>query len=151
MTAEMPNLSDFPVVIDLPVLWGDMDAYQHVNNVMYFRYFESSRIAYADQLSFYQVQQTTGIGPILAATSCRFIRPLRYPDTIRVGCRTVHLTETEIHQEHIIYSNRKGKLAASGTAIVVAYDYRQQHRSTFPQPLLERMLALEKGLQLSST
>lgn len=144
MTAEIPDLSDFPV------LWGDMDAYQHVNNVMYFRYLESSRVAYADQLNLYQVQQTTGIGPILAATSCRFIRPLRYPDTIRVGCRTVHLTETEIHQEQIIYSNRKGKLAASGTAIVVAYDYHQQHRSAFPQPILERILTLEKGLQLSS-
>jgi acyl-CoA thioester hydrolase len=149
MPDDIPALSDSGVVIDLPILWGDMDAFQHVNNVMYFRYLESARIAYAERIKLYQYQQETGIGPILAATSCNFIKPLRYPDTIRVGCRTVYLTEAEIRQEHAIYSQRLKRLAATGTATIVAYDYRQLRRSAFPQPLLDRILELEAGLQLS--
>ena len=38
------QLENYPVVIEIPVAWGDMDAFQHVNNVAYFRYFESARI-----------------------------------------------------------------------------------------------------------
>ena len=39
-------VADYPVVIETPVAWGEMDAYGHVNNIVYFRYFESARIAY---------------------------------------------------------------------------------------------------------
>ncbi|MCZ6911333.1 MAG: acyl-CoA thioesterase, partial [Proteobacteria bacterium] len=42
----MKVLDDYPVVIELPVVWGEMDAFDHVNNIIYFRYFESARIAY---------------------------------------------------------------------------------------------------------
>ena len=35
---------EYPVVIEQPLIWGDMDAYQHVNNTVYFRYFEDVRI-----------------------------------------------------------------------------------------------------------
>ena len=38
-------LADFPVTVEIPVAWGDMDAMGHVNNVVYFRYFETARIA----------------------------------------------------------------------------------------------------------
>jgi acyl-CoA thioester hydrolase len=101
------DLYGFPVIIELPVLWGDMDPFQHVNYVVYFRYFESARVAYADIIALCQVQQATSIGPILAATSCDFVRPLCHPDSIRVRCRTVHLTETEIRQEHATFSERQ--------------------------------------------
>ena len=42
-------LKSFPVVAKIPVRWGDMDSFQHVNNVSYFRYFESARIAYFNE------------------------------------------------------------------------------------------------------
>ena len=45
-------LETFPVVSKIPVLWGDMDSFQHVNNVIYFRYFESARIQYFDTLGW---------------------------------------------------------------------------------------------------
>ena len=75
-------LSDFPLVIELPVVWGDMDAYGHVNNIIYFRYFESVRIAYFEQMEFGEYKEKTGIGPILAQTSFRFKIPLTYPDYV---------------------------------------------------------------------
>jgi len=77
----MENLMDgYPVVIEVPVAWGEMDAFGHVNNIVYFRYFESARLAYFYKLDLIDMMTKTGIGPILASTSCRFKIPLTYPD-----------------------------------------------------------------------
>ena len=137
-------LGDYPVTIELPVLWGHMDALQHVNNVQYFRYFESARIAYGDRIDIYRFLEEDGIGPILAETSCTFLKPLRYPDTIVVGCRTVRLTDSDMEQEYAAYSRRLNKIAAKGTGRIVAYDYRALKRAAFPPALIERITELEE-------
>jgi hypothetical protein len=43
-------LAAFPVVVELPVAWGDMDSYRHVSNVVYFRYLENARLEYFRRL-----------------------------------------------------------------------------------------------------
>ncbi len=141
-------MAAYPVVIELPVLWGHMDAFQHVNNTVYFRYFESARIAYGDRVEMYLYLEQEGIGPILASTSCEFLKPLRYPDTIRVGCRTSRLASSELEQEYAVWSLRLKRLAALGTGRIVAYDYRALKRSVFPQSLLDRILRLQPELGL---
>ena len=149
MQEQEDLLRDYPVVIPLPVLWGHMDAFRHVNNVVYFRYFESVRIVYGDKIGISKYLKEDHIGPILASTSCNFLKPLRYPDTIQVGCRTVRLTDSEMDQEYGLFSQQMQKLAAVGTSKIVAYDYKALKRATFPQPLIECVLQLEKHLRLS--
>jgi acyl-CoA thioester hydrolase len=138
----------YPVVIEQPVLWGHMDAFQHVNNAVYFRTFESARTACGDRVATAVHLTEEGIGPILASTSCDFLKPLRYPDTIRVGCRTNRLTASEMEQEYGVFSMRIKRLAALGTGRIVTYDYRALKRSTFPPALLERILRLQPELRL---
>ena len=82
-------LQEFPVVVELPVVWGEMDARQHVNNAVYFRYFESGRTVYFERLGVWKMIGDTGIGVILAAINCRFRIPLTFPDTISVGVREI--------------------------------------------------------------
>ena len=48
-------LKDYPVTVEVPVVWGEMDAFSHVNNVVYFRYFETARIAYFYEIDFMKV------------------------------------------------------------------------------------------------
>ena len=74
-------LAGFPVVVELAVAWGEMDSYRHVNNVVYFRYFENARLEYFRRLDWFEYERQTGVGPILAATQARFRKPLTYPDT----------------------------------------------------------------------
>ena len=45
-------IGDYPVTIELPIVWGDMDAFQHVNNIVYFKHFESARISYFEKIGF---------------------------------------------------------------------------------------------------
>ncbi|MGZ6208377.1 MAG: acyl-CoA thioesterase, partial [Syntrophales bacterium] len=75
-------LKDYPVIIEFPVAWGEMDAMNHVNNIVYFRYFESARIAYFEKADMFSYMTETGIGPILATISCKFKIPLSYPDKV---------------------------------------------------------------------
>ncbi|HEY5596956.1 MAG TPA: acyl-CoA thioesterase, partial [Candidatus Bipolaricaulota bacterium] len=80
-------LAGFAGVIELPVAWGEMDAFGHVNNIYYFRYFESGRLDYFARIGYLDYVKHTGLGPILASTQCTFRKPLVYPDTVSVGTR----------------------------------------------------------------
>jgi acyl-CoA thioester hydrolase len=96
---DLSLLSGYPVIVELPVVWGEMDSYRHVNNVVYFRYFENVRLEYFRRLDWFEFERQTGIGPILAATQARFRKPLTYPDTISVGARIPKLEEDRFTME----------------------------------------------------
>src|SRR5207244_6496246 len=107
-------LADYPTRIELAVVWGEMDSYRHVNNVVYFRYFESARLEYFQRMGWIAFDQETGIGPILAATQARFRKPLTYPDTIVVAARVRAVGDDRITMEHIVWSRRLGAVAPEG-------------------------------------
>lgn len=130
----MPHdlLSEFPVVVDEPVAWADMDVFRHVNNTVFFRYFENARIAYLERIGFDDEAKQNGMGPILATTSARFRRPVVYPDRVFIGARTVEVGDDRFTMEYRVVSERLGAVAAEGSAVVVSYDYR--HRAKAPLP-----------------
>jgi acyl-CoA thioester hydrolase len=132
-------LAGFPVTLSLPVRWGDMDAFSHVNNTVFFQYFESARIEYLRAIEF---TAGDGIGPILASTHCRFRRPLAFPDTVRVGARAATLERDRFSMEYRIVSEAWGEVAADGGGVVVAYDYAAGRKAAIPETVQRRILAL---------
>jgi acyl-CoA thioester hydrolase len=142
-----PLLEGYPVVIEIPVAWGEMDAFQHVNNVAYFRYFEGVRIAYSERAGLHAYKDQTGIGPILGSTSCRYKMPLTYPDTVSVGAKIVSMEEDRFTMKYAVVSHRHGKLAAEGDGVIVMYNYREGKKTAMPEEIRKRLLALE-GRQL---
>src|SRR5215471_9177904 len=88
----------------IPVRWGDLDALGHVNNTVFFRYFESARVAYFNRIGFWPKSEHEGTGPILASTQCRFRRPLHYPDRLKVGAGVVSLAEDRFTMEYAVWS-----------------------------------------------
>ncbi len=136
-------MKDFPVIVRQPIAWGDMDAYNHVNNVMYFRYFESSRIAYFYKINFFRDdEKREDTGPILAHTSCNFILPLVYPDAIEIGVRIVKIGRTSFTMEHAISSPKLG-LVARGESVVVCFDFIKNHKIPIPADLRQAIEILE--------
>ena len=136
-------LQTFPVVIEIPVAWGEMDALKHVNNIVYFRYFESARMAYFERLDIWTYMRETGIGPILASTQCKFRLPLTYPDTVSVGVRVAAIEDDRFLMEYRLVSHQHGKVAAEGDGMIVSYDYRAQRKATLPYEIRRRIEALE--------
>ena len=64
-----------------------MDAFGHVNNTVYYRYFESARVLMDERISFHDAENN--IGAILAEQSCRYRIPVIYPDTLTIGLRNI--------------------------------------------------------------
>ena len=136
------ELEKFPIITEIPVRWGDMDSFGHVNNTMFFRYFETARIDLFYALESYQSWRDKGVGPILAYTDCRFIAPLQYPDTVLAGARVQSLEDTEMIIEHVLYSEQKDTKVAQGEAHMVWYDYKNAKREQISVELREEFLRL---------
>lgn len=66
----------------IPIRWGDMDAYRHVNNTVYFRYMEQVRVEYLEQLGF--PIEAKGSAPVIVNAACTFLLPLTYPGVVEV-------------------------------------------------------------------
>lgn len=142
-TTKPDELRDCPVIIHLTVQWGEMDAYQHVNNTVYFRYFESARVLYLQKIGFEDYSKHGGIGPILGHTQCKFLKPLTYPDEVIVGARTMELKEDRFIMELKLFSTKLQKLAAVGTADMVAFNYLEGRKATLPETIQSRIRELE--------
>lgn len=125
-------LDGFPISVEVPVAWGDMDAFGHVNNTVYFRWFETARIAHLRAIGFVAGGDAGGVGPILASTSCRFRRALAFPDTITVGVRTITVTDDRFTHLYRVISHASGEIAAEGEGVVVAYDYAAGRKAPIP-------------------
>jgi acyl-CoA thioester hydrolase len=134
----------YHVIIDWPVHWGDQDLFGHVNNVVYFRWLESARVAYLDRIGMARLHGQEDIGPILAAISCNFRRQIEYPDTVRIGTRVTRIGNTSMTVEHAIWSATKGgEPAADGTSTVVIFDYPSQRPIRVPNEIRRKIEALE--------
>lgn len=132
-------LERFPVTIDLPVQWGEMDSYGHVNNVVYIRYFEGARIAYFRALGLPgwvdKDPSSPHGGPILHSTRARYRIPLTFPDTVTVGTRVTALDEDRFTMELAVWSAHHQAVAADGEAIIVVYDYARGKKARIDDAL----------------
>ncbi len=135
-------LKTFPVTVALPVVWGELDAFQHVNNTVYFRYFESARLAYFMEIGFVEHMEATGVGPILASTSCRFRRALTFPDNVFVGATVTDVGDDRFTMQYRVYSEALGDIAAEGDGLIVCYNYREQTKAVLPGVIRDRIIAL---------
>ena len=140
-----PELALFPVVVEIDVAWGEMDAYAHVNNVVYFRYFENARIPYLDRIGWMRSMQETGLGPIIASTSARYRRPVSYPDRIFVGARISEVRNDRVTFLYRLVSARWNAIATDGEALVVSYDYRNGRTCPIPDAIRQAIEELEKS------
>ncbi len=139
-------ISAYPVVIEIPIAWGDMDAFQHVNNIVYFKHFESARILYFEKIDFLEVMNRTGIGPILASTQCRYKIPLTYPDHVTVGAKVDTIEKDRFIMKYVVISQKLKKIAALGEGVLVTFDYQNNKKAFIPNEIRKRIIDLEKSV-----
>ncbi len=132
-------LADFPVTVEIPVAWGDMDAMGHVNNAVYFRYFETARIKCFGELGLGSIEQSDGVGPILHSASCRFRIPLTHPDTVTVGAQIGDVGEDRFVMRFRAVSHRHGAVAADGESLIVTFDYSTGSKAQVSERLAARL------------
>lgn len=130
--------------VQVTVAWGDMDAAQHVNNIMYLRYLETARIQYLEDIGFGFGQGNVGI--ILAEVKVKYRIPVTFPDILWIGTKTLIETidENSLWTEQVIFSHSHQKIATISKAKLVCYDYTQLKKIAWPDDLKRQIFEFEK-------
>jgi acyl-CoA thioester hydrolase len=116
MAAFTPALT-----VRIPVAWGEMDAFQHVNNTVYLRWFETARIDWLARVGF---TEAGGAGPILARTEIDYRVPVVWPDTIETAIGVVAVGRSSVTLGYRITSEKHGgAVVAEGLTVIVLFDY----------------------------
>ena len=136
-------LAEFPVSITLPIQWGDMDAFGHVNNTVPLRWFESARIAYIEQIGLSEMMTGDGVGPILAAIHCNYRRQVEYPDTVRIGARIGRMGRSSFTMLHVVVSEAHQAVCVEGESTIVVFDYQSQRPVRVPDEIREAVAERE--------
>ena len=138
-----PELSDYAVVVRLPIQWGDQDAFGHVNNTVPIRWFESARIAYLERIGVREKGAQEGLGPILAMVSCNYRRQLHYPDSVRIGARITKIGRSSMTMLHVVYSEQLQAIAADGESVIVMFNYATNRSHPVPDTVRHKIDQIE--------
>ncbi len=133
--------ADFRHFIELPVRWGDMDAFGHVNNVQYMRYLESGRIAYVEDVLGTRVEPQENI--VLADIQCSFLQPLHYPVTVEVATRIGRLGNSSLQILFAIYRKGESEPVLTGKGVLVWFDFINNQAIPLPAAIRQAILNFE--------
>ena len=126
------ELSEYACQVSIPVQWGDMDAFRHVNNVKYLGWVESARVKYFNEFLCKNDMNNSEIGPILAWQDCKYLFPVTYPDTVEVGFRVAEIKTDRILCEARIYSKKHNRLVAIANNVIMPYSIKTQSKAEIP-------------------
>ena len=136
-------LGRYPVSVAIPVAWGEMDAFQHVNNVSYVRWLETGRIAYFGKIGFLERMKREGIGPILAKLVIEYRRPVVFPDTVRVDVTTTRIGRSSFTLGYRVWSEAQDAEVLTAEDVIVVMDYRASKTAPVDEALRAAIHALE--------
>ncbi len=140
---------EFPVLRTITSRWMDNDHYGHVNNVVYYSYFDTAVNGYLIEASGADIRDLPAIG-IVAETSCRFLRELSFPDTIHAGLALEKLGNSSVVYRIGLFRNEETAPAALGRFVHVYVDAKTRRPVPVPPPIRAALTALAEGFVGSS-
>ncbi len=133
-------LQDFACIYVQAVIWNDMDAFNHVNNVVYYRYAETARIHYLMTVNAFSDDVVT----VLAQSSCTYLKPVTFPDTLLVGVRAKKLGNSSIVMEYCYFSEMQQTVVATGESVLVRLDKDGATKAPWTKDERQTLLDFEK-------
>ena len=130
LVEKYPEIQKAPVILKIPVLWGDMDSANHVNNLIYLKWAETSRIVLFEKFMDPSFQGSAG--PILGWQDCKYIFPMTYPDVSFITCAVTEILLDRFLIETKIYSEKKERIAAVSKQSIIPYNYIELKKIALP-------------------
>jgi acyl-CoA thioester hydrolase len=143
MTEIQRLLEGFSLVSTYPILWGNLDSFGHVNNLVFLRWAEAARVEYLMKVDQFPELPPEGVGPILASQKCDYRRQLNFPGTVLVGTRISRLGRSSMRMEHVIVSQEMCAVVAEVDSTLVLLDYSTGKAEPIPQEVREVIAGLE--------
>lgn len=138
-------ITDYKVILEYDVRWGDIDAANHVNNLVYLKWTESARIHYFQLIGINISFTDDEAGPILGWQDCKYIYPMTYPDTALVGIKCQEILENKIMFDCSVFSKTHDKIAAISLQTLIPYNYKTLKRVPIPQAWIDNIQNVEKN------
>ena len=113
-----PTRENFPVLRTITTRWEDEDVYGHVNNVVYYSYFDTAVNGFLIDATGVDTRTLDAYG-VVAETSCRFLRELRFPGDVQAGLRVTKLGPSSVVYEIGLFQGSGHEPAAIGRFVHV--------------------------------
>lgn len=131
MKFEIPEQKKLVHEMTVPIRWGDMDAMNHVNNTLYFRYLEVARIEWMHSIG--AAPDPQGEGPVILNAFCNFYKQLEYPGDVRVKMYVSDPGRTTFESWCTLErTDQPGVIYAAGGATTVWVDFPAQKARPLP-------------------
>lgn len=135
MTGEPePVRADFPHFLSIPTRWEDCDSYGHVNNVVYYSYFDTAVTDHLIRAGGLEPRESPVIG-VVVETRCQFRQELSFPDTVDAGIRVMHLGNSSVRYEIGLFRAGEDAPAAFGHFVHVWIDRQTRKPESVPGPV----------------
>lgn len=138
MRIPIPEEKKFVHETIIPIRWGDMDAFGHVNNAVYFRYIEQARINWLDSLglSFSQKEQ----GVVVSNAFCNFTKPIEYPANLLIKTYIANPTRVALDTFNVMSLTKDpDTIYATSGATIVWVDFKAQKATSWPAVLKAKL------------
>jgi acyl-CoA thioester hydrolase len=116
-----PSRADFRVFRAMPTRWMDNDVYGHVNNVVYYSYFDTAVNGWLMEATGSDIRQLPQIG-LVVETSCRYVSPISFPDELEVGIAMENIGNSSLVYRVAIFVHGAAQPAAFGRFVHVYVD-----------------------------
>jgi acyl-CoA thioester hydrolase len=136
-------MTDFHFYHLIEVRYGDLDPQGHVNNAKILTYMEQARVFYLKHLKLWEGGSFLDIGIILADVQLTFRKAIQFGDPVRVGVRITRIGNKSMTSEYRIEDGRDASEFATGTSVLVAYDYHNNRSVPIPEEWRKAILQLE--------
>ncbi len=135
MTRAAPGRrADYRHFLAIPTRWMDNDVYLHVNNVVYYSYFDTVVNQYLVERGVLDIEKSSVIG-LVVETQCHYFSPIAFPDTVHAGLRVAELGTSSVRYEIGIFRNTQVQAAAQGHFVHVHVDRASNRPTPLPQAL----------------
>ena len=138
-----PRRDAFRHFTDIETRWSDNDAYRHVNNVVYYAWFDSAVNRHLIESGALDIERSEAIGYVVE-TQCRYFSPITFPDAVSIGLGVTRLGTSSVHYRLAVFRSGEALAAADGRFVHVYVD-RVTNR---PVPLPTRVREVLSSLQL---
>jgi acyl-CoA thioester hydrolase len=128
---EIPSREDYKHFLNIPTRWMDNDIYGHVNNVVYYSYFDTVINKYLIEQGGMDISKDSVVG-IAVETHCRFMHSLQFPDSIDAGLRVGHLGNSSVRYEIGLFKQGDAAASAAGYFVHVFVDRSSQKPVPIP-------------------
>ena len=134
----------------IEVRFRDCDSLRHVNNAVYFTYFEQARLVMGETLGLRRVLEGVGLGLILAHTACDYKAQLVFGDEIDVLVGVEGIGRSSFTYRMEVRRVRDGAVVATSRSVQVVFDYAAQRTAPIPDTLRDKLEALVTGSSISA-